>query len=96
MDAASLEILAKCGLRDRFPEECKQWTQRTADALKVSRADIENEAAKTDAILQAESSQLGRLLHDAIVDAIVEPIPYVTLPFCRLLVKLVATKCTCS
>ncbi|KIM92371.1 hypothetical protein PILCRDRAFT_417 [Piloderma croceum F 1598] len=75
MDGASLDSLVECGLRHRFPDECKQWNQYKVDAHKVFEAEIKEEAIQIEKRLQAELSQLERVLHEAIIDAIIRLFP---------------------
>jgi len=87
MDGASLELLVECGLRHRFPEECKQWNERKIDIHQVFETDIKQEATQIENRLQANFSQLERLLHEAIVDAIIRPFPYVTISLFQFVVE---------
>jgi hypothetical protein len=92
MGDEALNALVDCGLRERFPEECKQWIQRKDEAHRVYKADISTEATQIENKLQRGSPQLERVLQEAIVDAIIETFPYVVLSLPPAVVEFLSQK----
>jgi hypothetical protein len=77
LDEHSMQALANCGLRERFPVEYKTWMERKSQARKNSVTEVKRKEAAVKEKLNNESEQLKNILREAIVDALVTKFPYV-------------------
>ncbi|KAG0705087.1 hypothetical protein DFH29DRAFT_316434 [Suillus ampliporus] len=78
LDANALRLLMDAGLRSRFPQLYKQWQQESSDISSNVRATKASKEASMKEALDKGSPLLTRILHKALVDAIIEKFPTFT------------------
>ncbi|KAI6020260.1 hypothetical protein BKA83DRAFT_674992 [Pisolithus microcarpus] len=77
LDDEALNILAKNGLRRRFPKECAAWAHESNAAVAQCKRMSTDELGKMGATLDKEEEKLTLAIHEAIVDTVLNLYPFV-------------------